>query len=57
MITSEERKGPTSMGGDREIIYYKGADGEPADKEVAVEAEAIEFKGDKEVGRRYMKRA
>lgn len=56
MITQETKSGPTPNGGDKSTIYYQDSTGSPTDKSTAQKAEIIEYKGDEEIHRTYMRR-
>lgn len=43
MTTMEKRDHPTPAGGVRSVIYYRDAEGRPADKAAAAQAEVVEY--------------
>lgn len=53
MNTQERVDGLTPNGGDHMIAYYLDAEGNPAAKDKAVQAEIVEYKGEEVVQRTY----
>ncbi len=54
MAKQERVEGPTPNGGEYAIAYFKGAEGQPVDKEDAVSVEITEFDAEgKSVFRTY----
>lgn len=48
-MTSETREGPTPNGGTKSVIYYRDDKGNPAEKDVATQAEIVEMNDDDKV--------